>query len=81
MKEHRLKSWQPWFNDVAEGRKTFEYRRDDRGFEVGDHLILEEYDPRIHAYGGGVCRVEVSYIMRNAPSLPPDYCIMSIDRG
>ncbi len=78
MKEHRLKTRQPWFKDVCDGRKPFEFRKDDRGFEVGDHLILEEYDPRTKTYGGGVCCVEVIYILRCAPGLPVGYCIMAI---
>lgn len=82
MKEHHLKTWQPWFTDVCEGLKTFELRKDDRGFEVGDHLILEEWDPRTQRYAGGVCNVEITYIMRNSPDgLPQGYCIMGIDRG
>lgn len=33
-----------FFRAVTDGRKTFELRKDDRGFSVGDHLVLAEWD-------------------------------------
>jgi len=42
---HRLKTVDPYFTDVAVGRKTFEVRKNDRGFRVGDVLVLEEWHP------------------------------------
>ena len=40
MKVHTLKSVEPFWTDVNEGRKTFEVRRNDRDFRVGDVLEL-----------------------------------------
>lgn len=42
---HELKVWPVWFKRLADGSKTFEIRRNDRGFQAGDTLILREYDP------------------------------------
>ncbi|WP_081892593.1 DUF3850 domain-containing protein [Lysinibacillus sp. BF-4] len=42
MKEHSLKLRQPYYADVESGKKTFEIRKVDRNYEVGDVLILEE---------------------------------------
>jgi hypothetical protein len=42
MKEHELKTDPQVFDDVVGGRKTFEIRKDDRGFEVGDSLKLRK---------------------------------------
>lgn len=39
-KEHDLKTDPEVFDAVACGQKTFEIRRDDRGFRVGDSLLL-----------------------------------------
>lgn len=41
---HRLKTEREHFAALWDGRKTFEIRWDDRGFEVGDWLILAEWD-------------------------------------
>jgi hypothetical protein len=42
---HKLKTWPQFFDAVACGVKGFELRKDDRGFEVGDVLLLQEFDP------------------------------------
>ena len=41
MTEHKLKTWPVYFDAVQRGEKTFEGRRDDRGFNRGDTAILQ----------------------------------------
>ncbi len=41
---HELKTWSAYFNEVFMGHKTFEVRKADRDFKVGDKLILIEGD-------------------------------------
>jgi len=41
--EHELKVWPAYFERLADGTKTFEIRRDDRGYQSGDKLVLREY--------------------------------------
>lgn len=38
--EHILKTWANYWDAVDRGEKTFEVRRDDRGFQKGDVLVL-----------------------------------------
>ena len=45
MTTHELKTWPEYFAPTAAGVKTFEVRRDDRGFRVGDRLRLREFEP------------------------------------
>lgn len=40
---HKLKIDSKYFDAVRKGFKTFEIRKNDRNFEVGDKLILQEY--------------------------------------
>lgn len=45
MAEHELKVLPQFYAALDDGSKTFEVRRDDRGFEVGDTLRLREWSP------------------------------------
>lgn len=40
MTKHTLKLNDRYFDAVANGTKTFEIRKDDRGFRVGDTLVM-----------------------------------------
>lgn len=61
---HRLKTWPEYFQSVLSGAKPFEVRKDDRGFAVGDFLILEEWEPNPEGYTGNVHVVQVTYVLR-----------------
>lgn len=79
MTKHTLKTVQPFFNDILSGEKTFESRRDDRGFEVGDELELVEYLPRRKTNKTGRrLRVEVTYCLRDPKHVKRGFVIMGI---
>jgi hypothetical protein len=76
--EHKLKTSLGVFTDVKRGRKTFEYRRDDRGFAVGDTLVLKEWGKGC-GYTGESVKAKVTYLLRGpAFGVPEGYVIMSI---
>lgn len=52
MKTHYLKTVQPFFSNVKNGTKTFEHRRNDRDFQVGDEVYLQEYDLQKNTFSG-----------------------------
>lgn len=60
-KLHRLKTLSPFYSAVIAGFKTFEVRFNDRGYHVGDFLLLHEYDPETDTYGRETLR-QVTYI-------------------
>ena len=41
---HTLKIEPPYFEAVLDGRKTFEIRHNDRGYNAGDTVTLVEFD-------------------------------------
>lgn len=49
---HELKCWPKYFAAIRAGEKNFEIRRNDRDFQVGDMLVLQEFDPETDAYTG-----------------------------
>lgn len=53
MAEHELKCWPEPFEAICNDTKTAEYRRDDRGFLVGDVLVLREWDPNMRSLADG----------------------------
>jgi hypothetical protein len=80
MKVHELKTVQPHFDQVQNGQKTFELRKNDRGFEWDDILILKEYNPKSETYTGDYMVAKVIHILKNFPGIDPDYCILSIKK-
>jgi hypothetical protein len=80
MTEHRLKTWPDAFEEVWARRKAYELRRDDRGFELGDSLLLQEWDPATMKYSGRWIRADVTYVTRpgDFPGVEEGFCIMSL---
>lgn len=90
MRVHYLKTWPVFFDAVKGGKKTFEIRKDDREFDVGDILILQYWDPIIAAkddnpssgYNGKEIRGEVTYLLLSSDcssiGLEPGFCAMQV---
>jgi hypothetical protein len=77
-KTHELKVRTEYYDDVACGRKPFELRLNDRGFEVGDMLMLREWFPKACTYSGKSCLALVTYMLTNFEGMTPGYVIMGI---
>lgn len=73
---HELKILPAYFDAVYDGRKKFEVRFNDRGYQVGDTLILREYEKG--QYTGRVVEKKVTYVLENSIGTEPHYCILSI---
>lgn len=78
MNTHDLKTWPRFFGAVMSGAKTFEARKDDRGFAVGDRLMLREWDPETGRYTGAALERYVTYILRDSEHVAPGYCILAL---
>jgi len=73
---HELKILPDYFNAVSEGRKKFELRRNDRGFRVGDRIVLREWTGSGYTGKSVDCRID--YILEGFDGLSPGYAILSI---
>jgi hypothetical protein len=72
---HRLKTLQPFFSEVKERKKNFELRLNDREYQVGDTVVLEEWTGECFT-GDGVTR-KIKYVLKDCPELglTSGYCI------
>lgn len=81
---HAIKIQPPYFDDVISGKKQFEIRLNDREYQEGDYLALNEWKQTSSVgghYTGRSCLVYVDYILYGAGlgiGLDEDYCIMGI---
>lgn len=76
--KHILKTWPEYFEAVNAGSKTFELRKNDRGFAVGDVLLLREYRPETDFYSGREIEVKITFILRSGFGLQEGYACMAI---
>ena len=82
MAMHLLKTWPEPFQALWDKRKTFEVRRDDRGYQVGDLLMLREYLPLANHLTGRYVRAVVNYKLTHADGdfgLRDGFCVLGID--
>lgn len=82
IQEHELKCRPEYFQRIVSGQKTFEVRKNDRNYQVGDTLVLKEFDPAIgfpdHGLYGTV-RAKVVYIETYAQQ--DGYVVLGIELG
>jgi len=79
MKTHELKTWPRAYDAMKAEVKTFEFRKNDRDYEVGDRLLLRRYDPAIEEYTGEEMWRTVNYILYGGKfGLPKDFVVMAV---
>ena len=77
LRRHELKTRPGFFEAVWRGEKTFELRKDDRGFRAGDTLVLREWKPGTE-YTGRSIEAIVTYLMAGC-GLKRDHVCMAIE--
>ena len=75
-RRHKLKLAKMFFEDVRLGRKSFELRKNDRDYQIGDILELREMDNGEPT--GRVIEKEITYILEGFAGLKEDYCILAL---
>lgn len=69
--EHHLKIKTEYLLRIADGHKTFEIRSNDRDYQVGDFLILDDGD-------GPSIKVKVTYISNYPDAIKDGWVILAI---
>lgn len=75
---HNLKTWTPFFKDAKNGLKQFEVRKNDRNYQVGDTLILEEFNPNTEKYTGAWTPKLVIYKFDDTRFVKEGYVILGL---
>jgi hypothetical protein len=64
MMNHTLKCWAGAFERILGGEKTFDVRLDDRGFQCGDMVLFQEFDPESEQYSGRSVQRQIGYVAK-----------------
>lgn len=75
-KVHDIKIGKEFFEDVKNNVKTFELRKNDRNYKVGEILELHEYEAGEET--GRTCRKLITYMLKEFTGLQDGYCILGI---
>jgi len=75
----RLKIWPAEYDAIVQGKKTAEFRKNDRDFNVGDVLILQKFDPETKTYLETSITALITHVVYGGSfGIPEGYCMMSI---
>jgi hypothetical protein len=91
MQTHYLKTWPAYFARVRSGEKPFEVRKNDRDFQTGDTLVLQEFDPNNPlstpqwnsngpGYTGSELRKRVTYTLHGGQfGIEPGHVVLGLE--
>lgn len=75
IKIHHVKCLQEYFNQVWLGKKTFELRKNDRDYCIGDIVVLHEIEA--DKATGRKVTIKIEYVLKDCPKygLQDNHCI------
>lgn len=62
--KHEKKVWPEYFQEILEGKKTFELRLADWQCNEGDTLVLKEWNPQTSQYTGRKLEKKIAYVLK-----------------
>ena len=87
MKLHELNIKHEYLVDIVMGRKTFELRKNDRDYQVGDLIRFidikqSDSDGCDYVYIDKDTLYKITYVLKDVPQygLDKDYCILAIKK-
>lgn len=73
---HYLKIHPIYLKHILNESKTFEVRKNDRNFQKGDTLVLQEYEDS--KYSGREVEVEITYVLEKFEGIKDGYAVLGI---
>lgn len=80
MKIHELKISPRHYKEVLAGFKKVEVRLNDRDYQTGDVLFLNEWDRITKRYTGGQVRRKITQVYKDMPGLKENYVLLQVKR-
>lgn len=86
MKTHRLKVFIRYADAIMNGTKTFEVRKNDRGYEVGDKIVFDVVTNEGYAVGAAArhplngVTYRIDYILDGFEGLAQKYVVLAISK-
>lgn len=80
MKIHELKIAPKYYKEVLAGFKKVEIRFNDRDYQVGDVLFLNEWSRVTKRYTGSQIRRKVAQVYKDMPGLKGNYVLLQIEK-
>ena len=77
---HKLKTLQPFYDEVDLGSKKFEVRKNDRNFKVGDFMVLQEWKLEGHFYTGEEVKTVITYILDDETYCKDGFIIIGFEK-
>jgi hypothetical protein len=87
MSHHKLKCLDDFYQDVITGKKTFEVRKNDRDFAIGDTIDQQEITVGPNqftgldefSYTGETMKMEITYMLKGGRwGIEEGYCVLGI---
>ena len=79
---HQLKTWSEFWDalitDDLSKKKTFDVRKFDKDFKIGDYLLLQNYDQLNGVYLKDTVWKKITYILSDERFLPKDIVVLGI---
>lgn len=74
---HEIKCWTPYFGAIQRKEKNFDVRRDDRGYQKGDTVILKEWDTKRGVLTGNDEHRKIKFILTGGQfGIEPGYVVL-----
>lgn len=62
--EHRVKIWPEFYDDIESGKTPVSLRIDDRGYQAGNFIVFQEWDPKTMSYSNRETTKKIKHVMR-----------------
>jgi hypothetical protein len=78
-KVHIVKCVSPFFEAVWEEHKPFEIRKDDRGYQTGDVIVLRHWDDAGRYDRAGKALIfRIGFVLRSYPAIRKGHCAFGL---